>query len=398
MGSYRASVRSAPARLTEPVGRCLGVADASLSLSLSLSADPGTGELGSAAPSIAALQGVRVLRAAVRIVHECGYAQMSVARVAARARVSRRTFYELFTDREACFLAACELALAQAGARMGDAYARGLAAGGWSTGVRGALQAMLDLIERDPALGSLLILEALKAGPRVLERRAQVLAQLGATLQREGARAGRGARGLPPLTGEGAVGAAFGVLHTRLAQPGGGGSLRGLLGPLTAVIVLPYLGPAAARRELGRAVAEGRGTRASSSDREPAVLESPAGLAENDGDPLAGLPMRVTYRTLRVLGALAQHPGASNRVVGELAGVHDQGQISKLLARLDGLGLIENGRRTSGVRGSDARRGGGSRRVAGEANAWCLTARGVGVERALRVQGNSGNVNGGSVR
>ena len=52
--------------------------------------------------------------------------------------------------------------------------------------------------------------------------------------------------------------------------------------------------------------------------------------------------MRLTYRTLRVLGAVAERPGASNREVGAAAGMTDQGQISKLLARLEGLGLIAN--------------------------------------------------------
>jgi hypothetical protein len=52
--------------------------------------------------------------------------------------------------------------------------------------------------------------------------------------------------------------------------------------------------------------------------------------------------MRVTYRTVRVLGAIAARPGAYNRDVAEGAGISDQGQISKLLARLQGVGLIRN--------------------------------------------------------
>ncbi len=52
--------------------------------------------------------------------------------------------------------------------------------------------------------------------------------------------------------------------------------------------------------------------------------------------------MRLTYRTMRVLLAVAAHPGGSNRQVADGPGISDQGQISKLLARLHGLGLIEN--------------------------------------------------------
>ncbi len=79
--------------------------------------------------------------------------------------------------------------------------------------------------------------------------------------------------------------------------------------------------------------------------------------------------MRLTYRTLLVLSAIAEAPGASNRQVADVAGVHDQGQISKLLSRLERLGLIENT---------------GAGQPNGEPNAWTLTTKGVQVEQALR--------------
>jgi DNA-binding MarR family transcriptional regulator len=82
--------------------------------------------------------------------------------------------------------------------------------------------------------------------------------------------------------------------------------------------------------------------------------------------------MRLTYRTVRVLAAIAAHANASNRQVADASGVQDQGQISKLLARLEHLGLIEN-----------AGAGGPTR---GEPNAWRLTPRGREVEHAIREQ------------
>jgi DNA-binding MarR family transcriptional regulator len=77
------------------------------------------------------------------------------------------------------------------------------------------------------------------------------------------------------------------------------------------------------------------------------------------------LDMQLTYRTGRVLSAIAQYPGASNRQVADAAGISDQGQISKLLKRLEGLGLIENScvGQTGGV-----------------ANAWRLTAKGSALQ------------------
>ena len=79
--------------------------------------------------------------------------------------------------------------------------------------------------------------------------------------------------------------------------------------------------------------------------------------------------MRLTYRTALVLGCIAEEPGASNRVIGDHAGVSDQGQISKLLARLERLGLAANT---------------GDGHLKGEPNAWRLTPRGVQVEHSIR--------------
>ena len=55
----------------------------------------------------------------------------------------------------------------------------------------------------------------------------------------------------PPLTAEGIVGAAFGVLYARLIQDEPA-PLRDLLNALMATIVLPYRGHADAARELAR--------------------------------------------------------------------------------------------------------------------------------------------------
>jgi DNA-binding MarR family transcriptional regulator len=74
--------------------------------------------------------------------------------------------------------------------------------------------------------------------------------------------------------------------------------------------------------------------------------------------------MRLTYRTIRVLLAVGEHEDASNRQVADAAGVRDQGQVSKLLARLQQLELIENA--------LDAR-------AKGAPNKWRLTQRGTEV-------------------
>ena len=78
--------------------------------------------------------------------------------------------------------------------------------------------------------------------------------------------------------------------------------------------------------------------------------------------------MRLTYRTARVLLTAAERPGMSNRLIGEGAGLTDQGQVSKLLARLERLDLLAN------TREGHAR---------GERNAWRLTLLGERVFEQL---------------
>lgn len=293
----------------------------------------------------------RLVSAAVEVVEEIGYSRMTVAHVIGRAKVSRKTFYEFFADREDCFLAAFEQALSQPRLRASEAY-EGEA--GWREGIRSALATLLLFIDEEPARARLCVIEALGAGERVLERRSQLLAELAEVIDR-GRLATRANRNPPEITAEGVVGAIFAVVHTRVLE-GGKESLTDLLGPLMSMIVLPYLGATAANRELSRP-----------------PLEIPRrnrsrGLARSR-DLLEGLNMRLTYRTVRVLTVIAEHPRASNREIAEGSGIVDQSQISKLLTRLAGLSLVENH---------------GEGQEKGTVNAWQLTARGAQVERAAR--------------
>ncbi len=292
-----------------------------------------------------------MLAAAVEAVEDVGYARMTVAQVISRARVSRKTFYDVFADREDCFLAAFEQALGQARLIAQEAYE---SESNWRDGIRAALARLLMFMDEEPGLAKLCIVEALGAGERVLDRRATVLDELAEVIDR-GRAATNATREPPEVTAEGVVGAIFAVLHTRVLESGGE-PLTDLLGSLMSMIVLPYLGARAAGRELSRP-----------------PLEMPSdGRVRTPGrhkDPLEGLNMRLTYRTVRVLMVIAEHPGASNREIAEGSGIVDQGQISKLLNRLARLKLVENI---------------GEGQEKGAANAWHLTARGAQVERATR--------------
>jgi AcrR family transcriptional regulator/DNA-binding MarR family transcriptional regulator len=314
---------------------------------------------GSAPPrvQVSEMQRSRLLAAAAAAVDEEGYTRTTVARITARARVSRRTFYELFDDREACLDALIEDVVATIEGEIARANLAGLT---WRERVRGGLLAILAFFDREPALARVCLVQSLRGGPTVLKRRERILARLVAVL--DGGRSERGTKGeggVTELTAEGLIGAALAIVHTRVQRGPNSPPLTSLTGELMSMIVLPYLGAAAARREQGRPAP----TPASDAGKE----RSAAG--QTNGDPLAGVPMRLTYRTALVLGCIAQEPGASNRVIGDHAGISDQGQISKLLARLERLGLAANT---------------GDGHLKGERNAWRLTPKGVKVEHSIR--------------
>jgi AcrR family transcriptional regulator len=301
------------------------------------------------------IQRSRLLAAAVGSLEEVGYERTTVGSITDRARVSRRTFYGLFANREECLAAVLEDVL---GAIGGELAAAGLDGLGWRERVRAGLWVILSFFDREPALARVCVVHALRGGAEVLARREQVLARLAAAVDEgrlEGVRGGE----CSPLTAEGLVGAAVAIVHARLSR-GERGPLTGLLGELMGMIVLPYQGARAARREQARPVpAARRGAPRAAAKPLPAVV-----------DPLGGVAMRLTYRTVRVLEGVAGHPGASNRQISEYAGITDPGQVSKLLRRLERLGLLANT---------------GPGHAKGEPNAWALTAKGVQVTESIRM-------------
>ncbi len=293
------------------------------------------------------LKRARLVLGAIAAIEDGGMGRLTVAEVITRARVSRKTFYEVFPDIESCVLAAFDDVVAD-GRSLAEAAFRSRR--GWRIGMRAGLHSVLAAMEQQRGLARLCVVDAVAAGPRVLQRRSEVLDEVAAAIEL-GRNDSRAARAVPSLTSTGLAGGIVEVLHARLLA-GDPEPLTALQGPLMAMIVMPYLGRQAAAQEL---VA-----------RSPAVASDPSLDTYRASAALAELRMRFTYRTARVLSAIAEEPGISNREVAQRAGIVDQGQISKLLRRLTALGLIEN-------------RGVGQ--AMGGPNAWQLTKLGMEVQR-----------------
>jgi AcrR family transcriptional regulator len=298
---------------------------------------------------VSEFQQSRILTSALEEAAKCGYELTTITAIVGHAGVSRKTFYELYESREGCFRALFQEAVTQIAELVAPLYTDG--DGAWSERVRVALCALLGFLEGNRDLGAFVLEYAAEGVNGDAESRVWLLEALRRVIE-DGASRPSARHGSSPLMAEVVVGGVLAVLHSRLQERSG--HLMALVNPLMWTIVLPHLGPAAAAAELHRSVPR------------PAAVRRPTKPA---ADPLDDLEMRVTYRTARVLATVAERPGRSNVEIGADADVFDAGQISKLLARLEGYGLIENL---------------GAGHVHGAPNEWRITRRGMEVDRAIR--------------
>jgi AcrR family transcriptional regulator len=156
----------------------------------------------------------RLLDAMARTVSRNGYAATSVADVLDAARISRRTFYEQFADKEDCFLAAYEAIAAICTERVAAAYR---AEASWEDGLARAFEALLETLAAEPDFARLAVVEALGAGPRALERRDETLRRFGALI--EDARERSGSAHAPAgLVAQAIAGGISELVHSQLVR------------------------------------------------------------------------------------------------------------------------------------------------------------------------------------
>ena len=300
------------------------------------------------------MQRARILDAMVRVVRRRGYAHTSVTLVSAQAKVSHHTFEAVFDGLEDCFMAVLDEGARRAGAVISNAFERERS---WPDGVRAALAALLVLFESEQELAHVLLVEASAAGPRARERRERHLATLTEMIEQRWWLPEHGR--LRPLASAGALASLLGVLHTRLVTDPEG-PLVVLLGPMMGLVTAPYLPPHAVRREIERGEQLARELLAErDSPPKPDPRDDDVSLPDLLRDPRA-------HRARACLRYLAQHPGASNRQIATGIGIAQHPQISALLARLGGAGLLDK------LAGAP-----------GRSNAWSLSARGRRAAHAL---------------
>jgi AcrR family transcriptional regulator len=196
----------------------------------------------------------RILQAMVEVVSERGYPETRVVDVIEVAGVSRKTFYELFSSKEDCFLATYDMLLATL---LGDT-ARGFQSrpgAPWAERIAAGLGELLGDLAEHPDEARFAIVEVLAAGPKALARRDAALRQFTGFLD-----AGRAETSveLPGITSLSIAGGVNELLYSEILH-GATASLPSRLPDLMFWIVLPFLGPERAAEERDRIAAESAG-------------------------------------------------------------------------------------------------------------------------------------------
>jgi DNA-binding MarR family transcriptional regulator len=288
-------------------------------------------------------QRARRLVAAAEAIRKFPFAGVGLPESNGRAELAGEAISDRLNGSEACHPEAFEQALALAAERTSLAFC---ARDGWVDAVRAGLLALLQFFDEEPELARYLVVHSAQAGAPVLERRREVIERIARLLDDERAPA----RGYPPpLMAQAVANGVLGVLAERLSQSYSG-PLVELTAPLMSFTVLPFLGVKAARREL--AAAQGSSCASEETAHVDVVRDRAGGL---------------NSRASLVLGVIGGEPGLSNRELASRTGLKDEAYVSRLLARLERLGLTEDTR--------DGRF---------RAKAWKLTAAGQKLEEAIK--------------
>jgi AcrR family transcriptional regulator len=184
------------------------------------------------------LQRARMLDATARVVARDGYAAATVSAIQARAGVSRRTFYDAFSNKEAAVIAALDLAARYA---LPQILAAEAGQRGWAAGVDAGLSTYLHLLDRDRAWAALCLAGVPAAGEAALAHRDRLWAPVVARLAPSA--------GTRPAAA-GALAALDSALRAGLAEPQK--PLMALRPEALELVIGPVRGAAAARRQAAR--------------------------------------------------------------------------------------------------------------------------------------------------
>ena len=171
-----------------------------------------------------------------------------MADIVTEARVSRSTFYELFRDKESCFLAAFDAILSTFLTDLIRACEQPELS--WAERVRAGLEVMLNFLAAEPAFAHMCMVDMIFAGPRARERYTAAVRVLITYVERGRAESAHGER-LPNSLAAAIVGGGAVVIRDEILD-GRTERLGELLPDLLYLTLAPYLGQAEAMRAIQR--------------------------------------------------------------------------------------------------------------------------------------------------
>jgi AcrR family transcriptional regulator len=172
-----------------------------------------------------------------------GYRAVTVADIVRRAGIARNTFYENFSSKEDCFLAAQEYGVTEALRRVVEAAGK---VESWQGRVNAGLASFLNSVATEPALARTCFVEALSAGPAALARYEKSM-QAFIPLFRIGRKVSPHGEDLPATLEETIIGGIFWIIYQRIIL-GQTEQIEKLLPELVEFALTPYIGAEAAKR------------------------------------------------------------------------------------------------------------------------------------------------------
>jgi AcrR family transcriptional regulator/DNA-binding MarR family transcriptional regulator len=285
----------------------------------------------------------RLVAAMGELTAELGAAAVGIHHVCQRAGVSRRTFYDLYVDREGCLADTHEEAFGRLVAHV-EAAVRD-SGSEWEDRAVAATQALLGAWDADRVLAHLCLVSSISVSGETRALRHATISRLAELL--------RGAPDvavLGELTLTSAIGGVWDLALRTLGE-GPDASIDHLGGVAIYLMLSPFVG-----RRQAAARGAGRGSCA------PAYVTRWTPTVVGGSDERGLLVTELTGQTLRYLNG---HPGAANIDIARAVDVRHESQMSRHLGRLERAGMV-------------------NRRKEGRANAWALTARGEEAARTLR--------------
>lgn len=181
-------------------------------------------------------QRARLISSMIETVAELGYGKATVAKVTKPAKVSRRTFYETFSNKEDCYRAAYEASFEY----LRDQALAAAAEEEWPGSVRAGLEALLESLASHPKLAAFFLVSPAGVGDAIAARHHLAMRELVETLVSKAPK--KSAAGVAAETRVEALAGGLARLAAMKVNAGRSEELPALLPDLVELFLRPFVG------------------------------------------------------------------------------------------------------------------------------------------------------------